>query len=545
MKMKNLFSLILLAVLFTVGIVNKGIAQQYPQHHLYGQDYFMLNPAVAGSTDHFKVFLNSRQQYSGIDGAPKTVAFGMHNAYSDKVGLGLFIMDDQAGAFGRFTAHFNYAYKLKLSEAKNHYLSFGLGFGFVENSILFGNLIADDYSDEVLRNYQGFSLDARLGVDYRVKDFQLGVSIPTLFDNDVSLSHTGDDDFIYDMKRHYLGYTSYKFNIKKTSTEENGEVKKKDFFYLQPSVLYQFVPSDLSFLDLNLAVGSNQGYWIGFTYRPLNNSYAAAAGINVFNLGISYSYELPTTNLTSYSSSTHEVMLTYQFKSKAIEDLGLAKKIEELFGEMNGVKGKLNNQEAEQQKQNSDIEELKNRPAGTEGGVSQEQFDAMQKKLSDEIEALRNQLNKQAIEEGQAISKPTNVSQHVPLTKESRSELDQMRKDLDASKKNVMIADGDEIVKITPKNDGQRDYYEEETIPNGNYIIVYSFRELERAKIGVKMADNKGYKSHILFNKTRGWYYIYVDYNVNLKPALARMEEVRKEHYNDAWVHIYKAPVTE
>lgn len=545
MKMKNLFSLILLTVLFTVGMVNKGNAQQYPQHHLYGQDYFLLNPAVAGASDHFKAFLNSRQQYSGIDGAPKTVAFGMHNAYSDKVGLGLFIMDDQAGAFGRFTAHFNYAYKLKLSDAKNHYLSFGLGLGFVENSILFGDLVASDYSDEVLRNYQGFSIDARLGIDYRVKNFQLGVSVPTLFDNDVQLNRSGEDDFVYYMKRHYLGYTSYKFNIKKSTTSENGEVKKKDLFYLQPSVLYQFIPSDLSLLDLNLSIGSNQGYWIGFTYRPLNKTYAAAAGINVFNLGISYSYELPTTDLTMYSSSTHEVMLTYQFKSKAIEDLGLAKKIEELFDGMDGVKSKLSSQEAEQQKQNADIDELKNRPAGSDGGVSQEQFDAMQKKLNDEIEALRNQLNKQAIEEGQAISKPTNVSPHVPLTKEALTELDQMRKELDSTKKNVMIAEGDEIVKITPKSDGQKDYYEEEVIPNGNYIIVYSFRELERAKVGVKLANNKGYKSYILYNKTRGWYYIFVDYNINLKQALARMEQVRKEHYNDAWVHIYKAPVNE
>lgn len=540
MKMKTFISLIIMTTLLVVGVANKGVAQQNPQLHLYGQDLFLINPASAGQSGYFKAFLDSRRQWVGINGAPTTTSFGIHSAYSDHVGLGLFVQDDQAGYFGRFTANFNYSYKLKFNKTNDHSLSFGLGLGFIDNHISFEDMIATDYSDEILTNYQGFSLDARFGIDYQLKGLQLGVSIPTLLDNDVELVRSGNDAYTFMMKRHYLGYAAYQFMIKSSKPGEDGQIQKKDLFYIQPSVLYHYLPKELSQYDLNLTVGTKQGYWVAFTARPSNMSYVVSAGISVMNLGIAYSYEIPGNDLTTYSSSSHEVMLTYQFKSQKMNELDLKKEIRDLMDGQDDQNKKLEKHELE-------IDSLKLQPqtiqmVNQETGISQEQFDAMQKKLSDEIEALRTELNAKAIAEGKANETEKAVTPHVPLTQEGRAEIDKMRAELDATSKNVMIADGDEIVKITPKAAaGGQDYFEEETIPSGNYIIVYSFRELDRAKVGVKLAKDKGYTANILYNKTRGWYYIYIEYFDKLKPALAKMQQIRTEHYNDAWVHIYKA----
>lgn len=540
MKMKSLISLIVITTVLVIGVTSQGVAQQNPQLHLYGQDLFLINPASAGQSNSFKAFLDSRKNFSGIAGAPATTTFGIHSAYSDKVGLGLYIQDDQAGYFGRFTANFNYAYKLKFNKSNKHFLSFGLGIGFIENHINFDGMIASDQDDILLTNYQGFSLDARFGLDYHWNGLQLGVSIPTLIDNDVELFRDGTNDYQYKMKRHYLGYAAYQFNLKVSKTED-GQAIEATGYYIQPSILYHYLPSEWQQLDVNLTVGSHKGYWVGFTVRPTNMTYAVAAGFKVMNLGISYSYEIPGSDLTSYSSSSHEVMLTYQFKSQKMNELDLKQEIQDLF---DGQK----DQDAKLKQQQEEIDSLKNQPQSVQmvnqqPGISQEQFDDMQKKMMDEIESLRGELNKKAIDEGKAVEKATAVSTHVPLTKEGIAEIDKMRKELNESSKNVMIADGDEIVKITAKPaEGGGQNYLEEAIPDGNYIIVYSFRELERAKVGVKLANTKGYESYILFNKTRGWYYIYVEYFEQLKPALAKMEQIRLKDYNDAWVHIYKAP---
>jgi len=45
-------------------------------------DYYLLNPAVAGSYDYIPVNLSVRQQWVGFDGAPSSQAISLHYSWN-------------------------------------------------------------------------------------------------------------------------------------------------------------------------------------------------------------------------------------------------------------------------------------------------------------------------------------------------------------------------------------------------------------------------------------------------------------------------------
>ena len=266
------------------------MAQQEPMFNLYHQNMFLLNPANTGDQDYLQAFIDTRKEWSGIQGAPTTSGFGIHDRFSDKVGLGVLVTSDRAGMIERLSGNLNYSYKLKISEDKNHNVTFGLGLGFIENKIDFTDKRAQDIADPIFVNeYDGFAFDAIFGLKYNYKAFEFGASIPRILDNNVSYNRNGDSDYLYELKRHYVFYSAYKFNFyNKKFDEEMNKVKTDDLrFYLQPSLLYKTLPGAPSQLDVNLIVGNSKDLWAGLTYRPFNQSYVVAAGLSVFLRGIS------------------------------------------------------------------------------------------------------------------------------------------------------------------------------------------------------------------------------------------------------------------
>ncbi len=544
MKINKLYHLIL-AAFFVSGLVNSGLAQQNPHLNLYQQDYFMINPASAGIGSDVNAFINMNRQWSGIEGAPKTSTFGLHSSYK-KYGFGLIVMDDQASMFGKTSANLNYSYKLRISNKKNHFLSFGLGFGFVENSLNFNDANATDYSDPILAygNYEGWAMDARFGILYQLSNFHFGAAVSNLLGNEASFARPGMDDFTFSMDRHYLAYTGYRFSFNGHTYDENqNKIKGKDEkYFLTPSVLFHFLPNVSEQLDINVKGGLASGQWIGFTARPLTNSYLISAGINVMDLGIAYSYQIPGADitLTPYSSGTHEIMLTYNFNRSSIDTKAIKEDISKLMDRSSKLEARTDTLE-------QDVDILKSRDAK---GVSREEMEAMEEKYMEEIEKLRKELNELALREasegelngGGSTGRATiGGSNGAGSEGESGSTLEKMRSDLDKLSQNVAVSSTDDVVGLElRKGANNEEIIDEVRLKDGNYVIIYSFRSLEYAKRGVKVGQEKGFEPKILYNKKRQWYYIYVAYYPELKPALMHMEDVRKGHYDDSWVHIFR-----
>lgn len=308
MKMKKILTIS--AIIFLFLIVKSGMAQQDPLFSLYHQQLFLVNPAATGNADNMQAFVDARKQWSGMEMAPRTGAFGIHSMYNEKVGLGVLISNDNAGMIDRLSGNLNYSYKLYFSKEKKHSLVFGLGAGFIENKIDFTDARVQNTNDPVLvHDYDGFAFDVRFGMLYNFKGLEIGAAIPQILDNNLDYNRNNFDDFTFEFKRHYLLHAGYRFSVTKKKTEDDRVAEER--FYIKPSVMFKTAALAPEQIDLNLVVGTGKKHWLGFTYRPTNNSMVAAAGINVNNLGIAYAYQIANTYPTQYSNGTHEIMLTY------------------------------------------------------------------------------------------------------------------------------------------------------------------------------------------------------------------------------------------
>src|ERR1700694_638877 len=136
-------------------------AQQRPHYTQYILNNYILNPALSGIENYTDVKISGRDQWVGLDGAPKTMYLTIHtpigkkdfktsatsydmpgenprgNAYWQNYtasephhGVGLSIIDDKTGLYNRFSATVSYAYHLGLSP-RTH-LSAGFASGFTK-----------------------------------------------------------------------------------------------------------------------------------------------------------------------------------------------------------------------------------------------------------------------------------------------------------------------------------------------------------------------------------------------------------------------------
>ena len=87
--------IILVVTLFFLAVNTK--AQQDPQYTQYMYNMNIINPAYAGSSDATSVGILYRNQWDGIDGAPKTGTMNIHFPVGKNVGLGFSAISDEIG----------------------------------------------------------------------------------------------------------------------------------------------------------------------------------------------------------------------------------------------------------------------------------------------------------------------------------------------------------------------------------------------------------------------------------------------------------------
>lgn len=517
-------------ILFVTGFYT-GNAQQTPLFNLYQHSMFMINPASAGNMANMQAFFDTHKQWSGVEGAPVTSVFGLHDSFSDKVGLGLLITSDKTHLIERLSGSLNYSYKLKISKRDDHFISFGLGLGFLENKINFDGVRVSDYSDPVIAfgNYDGFAFDATFGMNYHFKGLDLGVVIPQILDNKVIYSRNGYDEFDFDIKRHYIFYGGYRISFRGHQFDENMNKVKGDEenFFITPSVLYKTWEGVSDQLDINLVAGNKGGQWIGLTARPFNQSYIISAGLQVYNLGIGYAYQIANTDLTTYSNGTHEVLLTYQFGKSAAEETKVDRDLIDMMENQNNLKSQIDQlrQQLEQIRKEKEVQ-----PSS--------QLEKLEEELKAEIDSLRNEIRAKNAADTSVVSGGNQVYSGGG---DHSGEINELKAELEKLKQYVLRVQGEDVVELeTVTDDNNQQSVIEKPIKDGCYVIIYSFRKLDYAQRAVTMTREKGYNSNILYNKDRKWYYIYTNYYKELEPALEKMRETRKGEYDDSWVHIYK-----
>jgi len=296
--MKKLISL---SVLILLPMMLMG--QLTPVTNHYVLNPLRINPSYAGSRGGLSVAAFYRQQWVGLNGAPRTMSLELDApVLSDKLGLGLFVVNDKIGVTRQTEVMTSYAFRISVG---NGTLAMGLGAGLVATNTAWSDLIVLDPGDDYfLIDSKVFVVpDFSFGTYYSGKNYFLSFSIPRLlgyrFDFDKNKYSLKVEPGNYN----YVLNTGYMFPLGAKAR-------------VMPSALVSYSPGDRLLYDGSLHFILYDRVWLGATYRSTGSVTALAQFAINNQLKMAYSYDFDFGKLGTYNNGSHEVMLRYEFRYK-------------------------------------------------------------------------------------------------------------------------------------------------------------------------------------------------------------------------------------
>ena len=299
-KMKRIS--ILLFVICFGGLLK---AQQLPQITQYMNNNYVINPAVAGMYDYYQVNTTIRNQWAGINDAPRTSVISIYGRHSEHVGLGGTVYNDVTGPTSRIGGSASYTYAFQLTQKVK--LSLALQGGFTQFKIIKNNIPVKDQDDplmlggDVVRTLP----DATFGFNVSGNKWYIGAAIPQLLSSELKLM---DDDFarIYDTTSQNGKLASHIYVLGSYTYDINPAIS------IEPSFFLKSVAGAKTQIDFGVKSEYKEMIWVGMNYEMNNDlsSIAALLGYKIndrFNIG--YSYGMPSSATSSYHSGSHEFML--------------------------------------------------------------------------------------------------------------------------------------------------------------------------------------------------------------------------------------------
>ncbi len=291
----------IIKIVFLLGLVPMAVTgQQHPLFSHYMFNGLYINPAYAGSKEFVSTTLIARKQWTGFEGAPSTQIASLHAPLNDrKVGLGVVISNDKIGITNQTDLYGSYAYHLPVGDGK---LSLGLSAGFSYYKSKFSELTVWDTDDPV---YETNSLSNILpnfgmGMYYYTRKFYAGLSVPQILSYDPEQALHIEVDKVHKVSRHY--YLSSGVIL-----ATRGELK------FRPSFMVKYASNAPIQFDVNLNMLISDIIWVGASYRSSDAVVLLLEYQVNKKLRIGYSYDLTLTEMRTYSSGSHEIIIGYDF----------------------------------------------------------------------------------------------------------------------------------------------------------------------------------------------------------------------------------------
>lgn len=289
-------------LVFILAICVTAHGQQRPMYSQYMFNMLNINPAYAGSRGVLSTTALYRDQWVGIPGAPKTSSFSVDMPLREnKMGLGIQFYDDRLGIQRSTGLNASYALRIQLSESGT--LSLGVQAGLLNYRANYSEVRTFQANDPTFtQNINGFLPAAAAGVYYNSDQFYIGFSTPALLQTKLSNDNTADVSSATGKDLHLYLASGFVANL--------GED-----LALKPSILVKAVSGAPLEYDLNANLWIQNTIALGFSYRT-GDAYVGMLELQMnqqFRLG--YAYDKTFSNLGSFNSGTHELMLRMEFGS--------------------------------------------------------------------------------------------------------------------------------------------------------------------------------------------------------------------------------------
>lgn len=269
-------------------------AQQDPQYTQYMYNMSVINPAYAGTKESLSITALYRNQWTGLEGNPRTFTFSATSPLEKKMGLGLSAIKDELGPVNETNVYADFAYKLQLSNKLK--LALGIKAGVSFHKVGLTNLELQDPSDpffskDIDNSYPNIGAGAFLYSE----NFYFGFSVPNM----LSSVHLDENGIKYGSEtQHYFATAGYVFEL-------------SEDFKLKPSFMLKSAFDNPVSFDVNLNALFYERFEIGVSYR-LDDSFSGLLGFQITpNIWAGYAYDQVVSELNAVGPNSHEIILVF------------------------------------------------------------------------------------------------------------------------------------------------------------------------------------------------------------------------------------------
>lgn len=294
---------IIIALVVLLGYSSTTFAQQDPQYTQYMYNQAVINPAYAGSKDALSIVTLYRNQWSGFDGAPKTLTLSGHSPVGENMGLGLSFISDQHGPVKENNIYADFSYTINVGEESK--LALGLKAGVTLHDISLNSGVTTAVAGDPLfaQDASKVNPNAGFGAFFYTNKYYVGLSMP----NVLSSAHLDEDGRNYGSEvQHYFVTAGYVFQL----TENT---KLKPSFLVKSSF-----DAPVSF-DVNANFLFYDKFEVGASYRNTDSFSGLVGFAFTDSIRLGYAYDHIMSDIQDAASSSHEVFLQF--------DLNFPKKV--------------------------------------------------------------------------------------------------------------------------------------------------------------------------------------------------------------------------
>ena len=305
-------------------------AQQLPHYTQYILNNYVLNPALTGIENYTDIKLSARDQWVGLDGAPKTFYLTVHGPIGKKDykstatsfhtpgenprgksywenyqpsqphhGIGLSVINDKTGNYNHLFVNASYAYHVGLSSGTN--IAAGFSAGISKLSYDRSKATPVDPNDPSIGNVNTILTkvqpDINVGIWLYSADYFFGISVQQIISKKVAFVNQQEG---FKIIPHFFTTAGYRFLL-------------DDDINMIPSIMAKYVKGSPTVpqFDINIKLQYQDLIWVGASYR-LQDGYAAMTGLNIGNtFNVGYSYDFTKTIINTTSHGTHEIILGF------------------------------------------------------------------------------------------------------------------------------------------------------------------------------------------------------------------------------------------
>ncbi len=322
--MRKFITLTLLLVLGGFALT----AQQDAMFTKYMFNSLVYNPAYAGYYDHMYIGALYRNQWQGIDGAPKTQTLTLHSPLKyDRVGVGFNLVNDAIGPIDETKANLSYSYRIPLGGTNK--LAIGIQGGLSYWRANWNELELQQQQDDAFseRNPTQLLPNFGAGILFYNKYFYAGVSSPSLVEHDLRKENVNTLPYARQYRHYYLALGG--------AVPLNG-----DQLLLKPSILVKNVgllsnlSKDEEFrnvgapteFDIDVSLLFFEQFQIGLSFRSAIEAFNDTSTYDSADIWMSYflsnglrigaAFDYPLNDVNTVTFGSFEVMVGYEFNYK-------------------------------------------------------------------------------------------------------------------------------------------------------------------------------------------------------------------------------------